>query len=315
MSRFKDIKLFAGNANPELAHEISKILDIPVSKTVIKRFSDGEIWVEITENVRQRDAYIIQPTCNPANEFLVELLVMIDALKRASVDTITAVIPYYGYARQDRKSQPRVPITAKLVADLLTAAGANRVISIDLHAGQIQGFFDIPFDHLYALPIFLDYFQQNAVENRVVVSPDVGGAERARAYAKRLECDIALVDKRRPSPNVSEVMNIVGDVEGKNCILVDDIIDTAGTLTSAADALMENGASSVVACCTHPVLSGPAISRIQDSKLEKLIVSNTIPLTEEAKKCNKIEQLSVAALLSKGIHRIAQGESVSSLFV
>jgi len=317
MSRFKDIKLFAGNANPALAQEISRILDIRLGETVIKRFSDGEVWVEIDENVRQKDAYIIQPTCHPANENIMELLIMIDALKRASVDTITAVIPYYGYARQDRKTQPRVPITAKLVADVLTAAGADRILSIDLHAGQIQGFFDIPFDHLYALPVFLDAINREGYpdDQRVVVSPDVGGAERARAYAKRLECGIALIDKRRPAPNVSEVMNVVGEVEGKHCILVDDIIDTAGTLTSAAEALVAEGAKSVIACCTHPVLSGPAIERISTSKLEKLYVSNTIPLIESAKKCKQIRQLSVAGLLSKGISRIAKGESVSSLFV
>lgn len=315
MSRFKDIKLFSGNANPVLAQEISEELKIPLAKVRIKRFQDKEVWMEIEENVRQRDAYVIQPTCNPANENLMELLVMIDALKRASVDTITAVIPYYGYARQDRKTQPRVPISAKLVADLITAAGADRVVSLDLHAAQIQGFFNIPVDHLYALTVFLDYLKKEPVEDIVVVSPDVGGAERARAYAKRLECGIALIDKRRPSPNVSEVMNVVGEVRGKNCILVDDIVDTAGTLVTAADVLIEDGAKSVFACCTHPVLSGPALKRIEESRLEKLVVTNTIPLSTEAQKSKKIIQLSVASLLSKGIYRIAKGESVSSLFV
>ncbi len=315
MSRFKDIKLFSGTANPLLAQEISRILDIPLGKTVLKRFADGEVWVEIKENVRQKDAYIIQPTCNPANENLMELLVMIDALKRASVDTITAVIPYYGYARQDRKLQPRTPITAKLVADLITAAGADRVVSVDLHAGQIQGFFNIPFDHLYALPMFLDFFNSQKLEDHVVVSPDTGGAERARAYAKRLECGIALIDKRRPSPNVSEVMNIVGDIKDKHCIMVDDMIDTGGTLSAAAKALHDNGAKSVVAACTHAVLSGPAIERIEASPLTAVIVSDSIPLRDEAKKCKKIKQLSVAPLLAKGISRIAKGESVSSLFV
>lgn len=314
MSRFKDINLFSGTANNELARAISKTLDIPLGKTIIKRFSDGEVWVEIDENVRQKDAYIIQSTCFPANEHLMELLIMIDALKRASTDTITAVIPYYGYARQDRKSQPRVPITAKLVADLLTAAGADRVVSVDLHAGQIQGFFDIPFDHLYALPVFMDAFKDLKTEDLVIVSPDMGGAERARAYAKRFKCGIALIDKRRPQPNVSEVMNVVGEVEGKACMLVDDIIDTAGTLTSAAKALREKGATSVMACCTHPVLSGPAIERITNSEITQLVVTDTIPLSETAKKCNKIKVLSVAGLLSKGISRIAKGESVSSLF-
>jgi len=315
MSHFKDIKLFSGTANNDLAKEISKHLDIPLGEAIIKRFSDNELWVEVNENVRQQDAYIIQPTCDPANENLMELLVMVDALKRASVDTITAVIPYYGYARQDRKTQPRVPITAKLVADLLTAAGVDRVVSVDLHAGQIQGFFDIPFDHLFAMPVFLDHLGAQERSDDIVVSPDVGGAERARAYAKRLACGIALIDKRRPSPNVTEVMNVVGSVKDQNCIIVDDIIDTAGTLTSAANALLENGAKSVIACCTHPVLSGPAIERIATSNLDALYVSNTIPLNKEAKKCKKIKQLSVAALLSKGISRIAKGESVSKLFV
>lgn len=316
MSRFKDIKLFSGTANPDLAGEISRFLDIPLSKTLIKRFSDGEVWIEIEENVRQKDAYIIQSTCHPANENLMELLVLIDALKRASIDTITAVIPYYGYARQDRKAQPRVPITAKLVADLLTAAGVTRVVSIDLHAGQIQGFFNIPMDHLYSLPVFLDYLNEIGVsEDWVFVSPDTGGAERARAYAKRFKSGIALVDKRRPKPNVSEIMNIVGEVEGRSCVLVDDIVDTAGTLTAAAQALVKNGAKTVMACCTHPVLSGPAIERIEASALTSLVVTGTIPLSTEAKKCKKIKCLSVGNLLARSILRIANGESVSSLFV
>lgn len=315
MSSFKEIRLFSGNANPQLTREISQHLDIPMGKCTIKRFSDGEVWVEIHENVRQKDAYIVQPTCTPANENLIEMLIMIDALKRASADTITAVIPYYGYARQDRKTQPRVPISAKLVADLITAAGANRVVSLDLHAAQIQGFFNIPFDHLYALPVFLDYFKKNPVEDLVVVSPDVGGAERARAYAKRLDGALAVIDKRRPAPNVSEVMNVIGDIKDKNCVVVDDIIDTAGTLTSAADALMVNGAKSVIACCTHAVLSGPALERLEKSSLQKLLVTNSIPLSEKAKNLNKIQSLSVAQLLAKGIMRIAKGESVSSLFV
>lgn len=315
MSSFKEIRLFSGNANPQLTREISQHLDIPLGKCTIKRFSDGEVWVEIHENVRQKDAYIVQPTCTPANENLIEMLIMIDALKRASADTITAVIPYYGYARQDRKTQPRVPISAKLVADLITAAGANRVVSLDLHAAQIQGFFNIPFDHLYALPVFLDYFKKNPVEDLVVVSPDVGGAERARAYAKRLDVTLALIDKRRPAPNISEVMNVIGDIKDKNCVLVDDIIDTAGTLTSAADALLANGAKSVIACCTHAVLSGPALERLEKSSLQKLLVTNSIPLSEKAVNINKIKQLSVAQLLAKGIMRIAKGESVSSLFV
>jgi ribose-phosphate pyrophosphokinase len=310
-----NLRLFSGNANPALAREISATLRIPLSDAIIKRFSDGEIWVEIQENVRKLDAYVIQPTSNPANENLMELLIMIDALKRASASTITAVIPYYGYARQDRKTQPRVPISAKLVADLLTAAGANRIVSIDLHAGQIQGFFNIPFDHLYATPVFLNYFEENPVSDMVVVSPDVGGVERARAYAKRLSASLALIDKRRPAPNVSEVMHIIGDVKGKNCVLVDDIVDTAGTLTSAAKALVENGAKSVIAFCTHGVLSGPAGERLEKSVIDKLIVTNTIPLGNHLKNNPRIVQLSVAGLLAEGISRIAVGQSVSSLFV
>lgn len=315
MSSFKDIRLFAGNANVELAGEIATFLGFPLGKTTLKRFSDGEVWVEIHENVRMMDAYIIQPTCNPANENLMELLIMIDALKRASVSTITAVLPYYGYARQDRKSQPRTPISAKLVADLLTAAGTDRVVSLDLHAGQIQGFFDIPFDHIYALPVFLKYFQKNPIPDLAVVSPDVGGAERARAYAKRLGGSLALIDKRRPAPNISEVMHIIGEVEGMNCLLVDDMVDTAGTLTSAAAALMKNGAKSVQACCTHAVLSGPALERIENSQIERLIVTNTIPLTASARGVKKILSLSVAQILGEAIQRISRGDSVSSLFV
>jgi ribose-phosphate pyrophosphokinase len=315
MSSFKDIRLFAGNANVELAGEIATFLGFPLGKTTLKRFSDGEVWVEIHENVRMMDAYIIQPTCNPANENLMELLIMIDALKRASVATITAVLPYYGYARQDRKSQPRTPISAKLVADLLTAAGTDRVVSLDLHAGQIQGFFDIPFDHIYALPVFLKHFQKNPIPDLAVVSPDVGGAERARAYAKRLGGSLALIDKRRPAPNVSEVMHIIGEVEGMNCLLVDDMVDTAGTLTSAAAALMKHGAKSVQACCTHAVLSGPALERIENSQIERLIVTNTIPLTEKARGMKKVLSLSVAQILGEAIQRISRGDSVSSLFV
>lgn len=315
MSDAKNIRLLTGTAHPALAQEISRTLNIPLAEAVVKRFSDGEIWVEVQENVRMVDAYVIQPICNPANENLMELLIMIDALKRASVATITAVIPYYGYARQDRKTQPRVPITAKLVADLLTAAGASRIVSLDLHAGQIQGFFNIPFDHLYSLPVFLKYFEENPLNDLVVVSPDVGGAERARAYGKRLGGSLALIDKRRPAPNVSEVMHIIGDIRDKNCVIVDDMVDTAGTLTSAAKALMDNGAKSVQACCTHPVLSGPALDRIENSVLKKLIVTNSIPLSPRAQQCGIVQQLSIAPLLAEGISRIALGKSVSSLFV
>lgn len=315
MAGYKDIRLFTGNANRGLAEEIAQYLGFPLGKAEVKRFADGEVWVEIGENVRMMDAYIIQPTCKPANEHLMEMLIMIDALKRASADTITAVVPYYGYARQDRKVHPRTPITSKLVADLIMAAGATRMVAVDLHAAQIQGFFNIPFDHLYALTVFMEHFKKNPVENLVIVSPDVGGAERARAYAKRLGGSLALIDKRRPAPNVSEVMNVIGDVEGKNAVIVDDIVDTAGTLCLAAEALMNRGAKKVFASCTHPVLSGPAVSRIENSCLEKLWTTNTIPLSEEAKKCSKIQQLSVASLLGESIARIAHGDSVSSLFV
>lgn len=298
-----------------MAQEIAAHLGFPLGKAEVKRFSDGEVWVEIDENVRMMDAYVIQPTSTPANENLMELLIMIDALKRASIATITAVLPYYGYARQDRKVQPRTPITSKLVADLLEAAGANRVVALDLHAGQIQGFFDIPFDHLYALTVFLEYFKKNPVDNLVVVSPDVGGAERARAYSKRLGGSLVLIDKRRPAPNVSEVMHVIGDVEGKNAVIVDDIVDTAGTLVSAAEALIRQGAKKVYGCCTHAVLSGPAVSRIESSVIEKVVTTNTIPLSDHAKSCRKIEQVSVASLLGDAIGRIARGDSVSSLFV
>ncbi|MBX7149333.1 ribose-phosphate pyrophosphokinase [bacterium] len=315
MASFKDIRLFTGNANPKLAAEIAEFLGFPLAKATTKRFSDGEVWVEVHENVRMMDAYIIQPTCAPANEHIMELLIMIDALKRASVSTVTAVLPYYGYARQDRKVQPRTPISSKLVADLLTSAGADRVVSIDLHAAQIQGFFDIPFDHLYALTVFMDYFKTKPIEDVVVVSPDTGGAERARAYAKRMGGSLALIDKRRPAPNQSEVMHVIGDVNGKNAIIVDDIVDTAGTLCTAAQALIDRGAKKVYAFITHPVLSGPAIERIQKSALEKLVITNTIPLTEAGAKCSKIEQISVAPLLGEAIHRIANGDSVSSLFI
>lgn len=315
MSSYKDIRIFSGNANRPLAEEIAAYLGFPLGKAIVKRFSDSEVWVEIDENVRGMDAYIIQPTAKPANEHLMELLIMIDALKRASASTITAVLPYYGYARQDRKVQPRTPISSKLVADLLTAAGASRVVSLDLHAGQIQGFFDIPFDHIYALPVFLNYFKENPVEDLVIVSPDVGGAERARAYGKRLGGALALIDKRRPSPNVSEVMNVIGDVKGMNAVIVDDIVDTAGTLVQAAKALKDRGAKKVYAWCTHAVLSGPAVSRIQESCLEKLLVTNSIALSPEAKQCSRISELTVAPLLGEAISRIARGASVSSLFV
>jgi ribose-phosphate pyrophosphokinase len=281
------------------------------------RFSDGEMYVEIGENVRNSDVYIVQSTCTPANENLMELLITIDALKRASAKTICAVIPYYGYARQDRKVAPRTPITSKLVADLLSAAGASRVLSVDLHAGQIQGFFNIPFDHLFAKPVLLGHMREefDNLDEAVIVSPDAGGVERARSYAKRLGMGLAIIDKRRPKANIAKIMNIVGEVEGLDSILLDDMVDTAGTLTEASRALKDKGARRVLAYSTHPVLSGPAIERLVDSPIEKLIVTDTIPLSEEAKKCGKIEVLSIAPLLAKALRRIHLGESVSSLFV
>ncbi|MDO8461413.1 MAG: ribose-phosphate pyrophosphokinase [Deltaproteobacteria bacterium] len=316
MAAYQQLKIFSGTANPDLAKKIAAEIGVPLGKIEVRRFSDGELFAEIDENVRGMDVFIVQPTSYPANENLMELLIMIDALKRASADRITAVIPYYGYARQDRKVQPRTPITSKLVADLLTAAGTNRVLSLDLHAGQIQGFFNIPFDHLYATPIFLDYLaKEKLTDNLVLVSPDAGGTERTRAYAKRLNAELAVIDKRRTSANKSEVMHLIGDVRGKNAILVDDIVDTAGTLTQAAEALRKNGAKKIVSVCTHAVLSGPAIDRINESVLEKLIVSDTIPLGEKAKRTKKITVLSVGNFLGEAIRRIHTGESVSKLFV
>lgn len=315
MSRF-DLKLFSGTANMALGQRIAEEVGRPLGKAKVRRFSDGEIFVEIEENVRGSDVYVVQSTCQPSNENLMELLIMIDALKRASADRITAVIPYYGYARQDRKVAPRTPISSKLVADLLTAAGTSRVLAVDLHAGQIQGFFNIPFDHLYANPIFLDYLEKEKIDgNMVIVSPDAGGVERARAYAKRLVTGLAIIDKRREKPNQSEVMHVIGDVNGKTAVLVDDIVDTAGTLANAAIALREQGAQKVYAICTHPVLTGKALERISESPLEALIVSDTIPTDEKRAKCPKIRVLSVAGLLGEAIRRIHTGESVSSLFV
>lgn len=315
MANFKNLKVFTGRANPALAEEICAYLDSSVGKAEVKCFSDGETWVEIFDNVRGADVYVVQPTCQPANEHLMELLIMIDALRRASADRITAVLPYYGYARQERKVQPRTPISAKLVADLITAAGANRVLSLDLHAGQIQGFFNIPFDHLYAKPVLLDYIQKNIKGDLVVVSPDAGGAERARAYGKGLKAPLTMIDKRRPSANISEVMHVIGEVDGKVAVIVDDMIDTAGTIVKAAEALKKKGATAVYACCSHAVLSGPAIERITNSEIEELIVTNTIPLSEEAKKCSKIKSLSVANLLGEAIRRINNSDSVSKLFI
>lgn len=312
---FKSICIFTGYANPVLAEQIASYLEVPLGRAKISTFSDGEVFAEVRENVRGVDCYVVQPTCAPVNDHLMQLLVMIDALKRASAASITAVIPYYGYGRQDRKVAPRTPITAKLVADLLQSAGASRVVSMDLHAGQIQGFFNIPFDHLYAMPVFLEYLRPKLRPGSVCVSPDAGGVERARAYAKRLYGSLAIIDKRREKANVSEVMNIIGEVEGKKCLIIDDMIDTAGTLANAANALMAQGAKSVAACATHAVLSGPAVKRIVESKLSEVVVTDSIPLNEEAKASGKIKVVSTARLLAEAIRRIHNSDSVSSLFV
>jgi ribose-phosphate pyrophosphokinase len=312
----KRVCLFTGNANPELASAIARELDTPLGEARVSRFSDAETFCEIKENVRGLDAYVVQPTSSPVNDNLMELLIMCDALRRASTASITAVIPYYGYARQDRKVAPRTPITSKLVADLLVASGVDRVVCVDLHAGQIQGFFNIPFDHLYALPVFLeDYLKKNYGQDAVFVSPDAGGVERTRAYSKRLDASLAIIDKRRERANVSEVMHLIGDVKGKDCIIVDDMIDTAGTLCNAARAVMDNGARSVSAVATHGVLSGPAVQRIQESALKEVVVTNSIRPSEEAAACKKIKFLSIAKLLAEAIRRIHNSDSVSSLFV
>ncbi len=310
------LKIFAGHSNPEMAREICEYLSIPLGQAVVKRFSDDEVFVEIKENVRGADVFVIQSTCPPVNDHLMELLIMVDALRRASARRITAVMPYYGYARQDRKTAPRTPITAKLVANLITVAGARRVLTMDLHAGQIQGFFDIPVDHLFAAPVLIDYIKDTFREKDIViVSPDAGGVERARAYAKRLEAGLAIIDKRRIRPNESEVMNVVGDVKGKVAIILDDMIDTAGTICQAAQALAERGAVEVHGMATHPVLSGPAVERISKSPMKSVVVTNTIPLREEALKIKRIKVLSVSKLLAEAIRRIHNDDSVSSLFV
>jgi len=311
------LMVFAGNANPKLANDIARDLGIPMGKASVGRFSDGEVAFEVMENVRGRDTYVIQPTCAPTADNFIELLVMVDALKRASAARVTAVIPYFGYARQDRRPRSaRVPITAKVAAKMISAVGTDRVVTIDLHADQIQGFFDIPVDNVYASPLTLaDIWQRQGSDDLVVVSPDVGGVVRARAIAKRLDADLAIIDKRRPRANVARVMNIIGDVEGKSCVMVDDMVDTAGTLCAAASALKENGAVRVVAYCVHPVLSGSAIENITASDLDELVVTDTIPLTEAARNCPKIRQLSVAQMLAETIRRMAQGESVSSMYV
>jgi ribose-phosphate pyrophosphokinase len=309
-----DLKLFSGNANRPLAEEIAQHLCIKLGDADVSRFSDGEVYVQINENVRGTDVFIIQPTCPPVNDTLMELLVMIDALKRASARRITAVLPYYGYGRQDRKAAPRVPISAKLVADLITAAGTHRVLAVDLHAGQIQGFFNIPVDHLFAAPVLIDYLAKKDLEDPVLVSPDAGGVERARAIAKRLKAGLAIIDKRRDAPNVAVFMYLIGDVKNKDVVVIDDMIDTAGTLIQAVEAVKREGARRVLACGVHPVLSGPAISRIAGSELEELVITNSIPLPPE-KRLPKIQVLSVAPLLGEAIRRIHGEESVSNLFV
>jgi ribose-phosphate pyrophosphokinase len=309
------LKIFTGNSNRALADEVVARLDVPVGRASVGRFSDGEITVTIGENVRSSDVFVIQSTSSPANENLMELLVMIDALKRASAEYITAVIPYYGYARQDRKVAPRTPITAKLVADILETAGATRVLSIDMHAGQIQGFFNIPFDHLYAMPVLLDHMRQHFDSSVVIVSPDAGGVERARAYGKRLDAALGMIDKRRPQANEAKVMNVIGEVKGHDVIILDDMIDTAGTLTAAAKALKERGAQKIYAYASHAVFSGKAIDRIVESPIDRVVVTNTIPLSPHAKQCGKIAQISIAPLIAEAIRRIHHGDSVSSLFV
>ena len=309
-----ELKLFSGNANRGLAEEIAQYLRVPLSDAEVTRFSDGEVFVKVNENVRGADVFVVQPTCPPVNDTLMELLVMIDAFKRASVRRITAVLPYYGYARQDRKSQSRVPITARLVADLLEAAGVDRVLALDLHAGQIQGFFNIPVDHLFAAPVIIDYLGKKDLKDLVIVSPDAGGVERARAIAKRLHAGLAIIDKRREGPNVAVVMYLIGEVAGKEAVVIDDMIDTAGTLIQAVEALKREGASRILACGVHPVLSGPAIERITASPLEEVIVTNSIPVPSD-KLAARVTVLSVAPLLGEAIRRIHDEESVSTLFV
>ena len=313
---YDSLMVFAGNANPKLAADVVKRLHISLGRAKVSRFSDGEVSVEIHEHVRGQDVFILQSTCAPTNENLMELLILVDALKRASAGRITAAVPYFGYSRQDRRVRSaRVPIAAKLVADLFVAAGVQRVLTMDLHAEQIQGFFNIPVDNIYSLPIMLADVWKQDFEALMVVSPDVGGVVRARALAKRLECDLAIIDKRRPKANVSEVMNIIGDVRGRTCVLMDDMVDTAGTLCKAASALKDNGAKAVLAYCVHPVLSGDAVSRIAASAIDEVVVTDTIPLNDEGEKCTKIRQLSVADVFAETIRRISNEDSVSSLFI
>ena len=309
------LQIFTGNANPELAQEIVEFLGMELSKAKVSKFKDGEVRLEINESVRGNNVFIIQPTCAPVNENLMELLIMVDAIRRASAKSITTVIPYYGYARQERKQKPREPISAKLVANLLTAAGADRMVTIDLHTSSIQGFFDIPVDHMPAVPLLANYYREKQLENVVVVSPDIGGVTRARNLAERLNCTLAIIDKRRPEPNKSEIMGIIGDVRGKNVIIVDDMIDTAGTITNAANFLSEQaGANEVYACCTHAVFTPPAVERIQQSSIKEMLITNTIPLTEEEKQCAKIQTVSIAPLLGRTIEFIHNKKYVSGVF-
>jgi ribose-phosphate pyrophosphokinase len=314
LSEDKRFKIFCGSANRALSEEVCKFVGVPLGESKLQRFADGEVYFQLLENVRGVDVFVVQPTCRPVDEHLVELLIMVDALKRASAGRITVVMPYYGYARQDRKDRPRVAITAKLVADLLSTAGANRALLVDLHAAQIQGFFNIPVDHMFASPVLVGYVRELELPDLTVVSPDAGGVERARHFAKKLEVPLAIVDKRRTDMNVTEVMNVIGDVEGRTCLIIDDIIDTAGTLVGTVDALLEQGAKKVYACASHPVLSGPAVERISASRLEQLIVTNTIPLRDEALLVAKIKVLSIAGLLGRAIESIHMETSVSTLF-
>lgn len=313
--RFDQLKIFTCNANRALASKICASLGYPLGKASVNRFSDGETDLQIEENVRGADIFVVQPTCIPVDENIMELLLMLDAAKRASAQRITAVLPYYGYARQDRKDRPRKPISARLVANLIQRAGADRVLTLDLHAAQIQGFFDVPVDHLFAAPVFIEYFDSTGSRDFTVVSPDAGGVERARAFAKRLEAPLAIIDKRRTDVNVAEVMHIIGDVAGQHCLIVDDLIDTAGTLVKGAEALLAQGAKSVTACATHAVLSGPAVERIEKSEIQQVIVTDSIPLSERARRCTRIKVLSVASLLGRAIQSIHEDGSVSTLFV
>ena len=313
--RFNHFKVFTGNANPALAAEICYELGCSLAAATVKQFSDGETHLQIQENARGADVFVVQPTCTPVDQHLMELLLMIDALKRASAERITAVLPYYGYARQDRKDRPRMPISARLIANLLERAGAHRILALDLHAAQIQGFFDVPVDHLFATPVMIDYFEEMGGQGLTVVSPDAGGVERARAFAKRLDSPLAIIDKRRTDVNVAEVMHIIGRVRGRNCLIVDDLIDTAGTLVKATEAMLEKGATSVTACATHAVLSGPALERIESARLKEVVFSNSIPLSDAARQSSKIRALSVGRLLAAAVQSIHEETSISVLFI